>query len=56
MDKTVKEANVGFQKEYILNLFSKNGFEVTDFFRGNWSGATPGILHEHQDILIIKKI
>lgn len=56
MDKTVKEANVGFQKEYILDLLSKNGFEVTDFFRGNWSGATPGILHEHQDIVIIKKM
>lgn len=55
MDKSVKEANVGFQKEYILNLLTENGFEVTNFFRGNWSGAKPGILNEHQDILIIRK-
>lgn len=56
MDKSVKEANIGFQKEYILNLLVENGFEVTEFIRGNWSGAKPGILNEHQDILIIKKI
>lgn len=56
MDKSVKEANVGFQKKYILDLFARNGFDVTDFFRGNWSGVRPGILNEHQDILIIKKI
>lgn len=55
MDKSVKEANVGYQKDYILDLFAKNGFEITNLFRGNWSGMKPGELNEHQDILIIKK-
>lgn len=55
MDKSVKEANVAYQKSYVLNLLIENGFEVTHFFRGSWSGMTPGELNEHQDILIIKK-
>ena len=55
MDKSVKEANVAYQKSYVLNLLAENGFEVTHFFRGSWSGITPSDLNEHQDILIIKK-
>ena len=55
MDKSVKEANVAYQKSYVLNLLAENGFEVTHFFRGSWSGMTPSDLNEHQDILIIKK-
>lgn len=55
MDKSVKEANVAYQKSYVLNLLAENGFEVTHFFRGSWSGMVPSDLNEHQDILIIKK-
>ncbi|WP_445454224.1 class I SAM-dependent methyltransferase [Flavobacterium sp. 25HG05S-40] len=55
MDKSVKEANVAYQKSYVLNLLAENGFEVTHFFRGSWSGIAPSDLNEHQDILIIKK-
>lgn len=55
MDKSVKEANVAYQKSYVLNLLSENGLEVTRFFRGNWSGMQASELNEHQDILIIKK-
>jgi ubiquinone/menaquinone biosynthesis C-methylase UbiE len=55
MDKSVKEANVAYQKEYILGLFKKNGFEITNFIRGNWSGLERGDDNQHQDIFIIKK-
>jgi ubiquinone/menaquinone biosynthesis C-methylase UbiE len=55
MDKNVKEANVGFKKEYIFEVLKANDLTVTHFIRGNWSGAVPGELNEHQDILIFKK-
>lgn len=55
MDKNVKEANVGYKKEYIFEVLKLKGFTVTEFIRGNWSGATPGELNEHQDIIIFKK-
>lgn len=56
MDKSVKEANVAFKKEYILNLLQKNNFEVTHFIRGNWSGVEADIFDQHQDIIIFKKL
>lgn len=55
MDKTVKEANVAYKKEYLFDLLKSHNFEVTNFIRGNWSGTEPGELKEHQDIIIIKK-
>lgn len=56
MDKKVKEANVAYQKEYLFDLLKSHNFEITNFFRGNWSGIESGELNEHQDIIIIKKI
>ncbi len=55
MDEKVKEANVAYKKDFIFELANKNGFEVTEFIRGDWSGAKPDALNEHQDILILKK-
>ena len=56
MDKKVKEANVAYQKKYLFDLLKSHNFEITNFFRGNWSGIESGELNEHQDIIIIKKI
>lgn len=56
MDKSVKEANVAYRKDYIFKLLDDKGFEVAHFIRGNWSGMVPGELNEHQDILVFKKI
>lgn len=55
MNKTVKEANVGYKKDYIFETLRSKGFTVTKFIRGNWSGAVPGELNEHQDIIIFTK-
>lgn len=55
MDKNVREANVAYDKNYIFELLHSNGLEIIQFIRGNWSGLTPGILNEHQDIIIVKK-
>lgn len=55
MDKNVKEANVAYQKDYIFELLKSHGFDISDFFRGYWSGLTPGSLNEHQDVIIFKK-
>lgn len=55
MDKTVKEANVAYKKEYIFELLKANGLEVTHFIRGNWSGVHSEGLDEHQDIIIFKR-
>lgn len=55
MEPSVKEANVAYEKEYIFDLFEKAGFEVERFFRGFWSGLDSPDLHEHQDVLLLKK-
>ncbi|MEW5677196.1 class I SAM-dependent methyltransferase [Flavobacterium enshiense] len=56
MDKNVKEANVAYQKKYIMDTLKKYNFEVSHFIKGNWSGASETELNEHQDIIIIKKL
>lgn len=55
MDKSVKEANIAFQKEYLIDLLKANNFEITNFVRGNWSGVEADIYDQHQDIIIFKK-
>jgi len=55
MDKNVKEANVAYQKDYIFELLQSHGFEISNFFRGYWSGLAAGELDEHQDVIIFKK-
>lgn len=55
MDQSVKEANVAFRKEYILQLLEKNDLEISRFIRGNWSGATSDIFDQHQDIILFEK-
>lgn len=56
MDKTVKEANIAFDLDYIKTVLKKNDLEIVYFFKGNWSGIMNTELNEHQDILIFKKI
>jgi SAM-dependent methyltransferase len=55
MDKKVKEANVAYKKEYIMELLAENNFEVVHFFRGNWSGIEADLFDLHQDVIILKK-
>ncbi|MNK22275.1 hypothetical protein D3C87_405490 [compost metagenome] len=55
MDKKVKEANVAYQKNYIFNFLNSQELEITEFFRGFWSGLTPDSINEHQDVIIFKK-
>ncbi|OYQ37540.1 hypothetical protein CHU92_08095 [Flavobacterium cyanobacteriorum] len=55
MDKNVKEANVGYKKQYIFEVLKSKGLTVIHFIRGNWSGAAADELNEHQDIIIFKK-
>ena len=55
MDKSVKEANVAYKKDYITDLLKNYNFEITNFLRGNWSGIENSPLNEHQDIIIFKK-
>ncbi len=55
MDKSVKEANIAFKKEYIMKVIESNNFEITKFVRGNWSGTEADIFDQHQDIIIFKK-
>lgn len=55
MDKTVKEANVAYKKEYIFEVLKTNNLDITYFIRGNWSGIYSEGLDEHQDIIIFKK-
>ncbi|ELY1979868.1 class I SAM-dependent methyltransferase [Flavobacterium psychrophilum] len=55
MDKSVKEANVAYKKDYIIHLLESYNFEITNFIRGNWSGIQNTPLNEHQDIIIFKK-
>ncbi len=55
MDKNVREANVAYQKDYIFDVLNTEKLEITEFFRGYWSGLTPGALNEHQDVIIFKK-
>ena len=55
MDKSVKEANIAFQKKYITKVIEANNFEITNFVRGNWSGTEADIFDQHQDIIIFKK-
>lgn len=56
MDKNVKEANVAYKKRYISELLKKNNLEIAQFIQGNWSGTQDGILNEHQDVVIFKKL
>lgn len=56
MDKSVKEANVAYKKNYLFDLLKNHNFEVTNFIKGNWSGTQDSILNEHQDIIIFKKL
>lgn len=55
MDKSVREANVAFKKDYLFKLLESNNFEITNFVRGNWSGVEADIYDQHQDIIIFKK-
>jgi ubiquinone/menaquinone biosynthesis C-methylase UbiE len=55
MDKAVKEANVAYTKSFILETLKNYNFEVSHYFRGNWSGIQDSDLKEHQDIFIFKK-
>lgn len=55
MDKSVKEANIAFKKEYLMDLLKAHNFEITNFVRGNWSGLEADIYDQHQDIFVFKK-
>ncbi|MGA9637074.1 class I SAM-dependent methyltransferase [Flavobacterium sp.] len=55
MDKSVKEANIAYDKKFIFELMQKHNLEITDFLRGNWSGIQNSEENEHQDIIIFKK-
>ena len=55
MDKDVKEANVAYKKQFILDLLKNHNFEVTECLQGNWSGLESNETKQHQDIIIIKK-
>ncbi|AWG22048.1 hypothetical protein FFWV33_11245 [Flavobacterium faecale] len=56
MDKNVKEANVGYKKDFLYSLFEKYDLKVDHFIRGSWSGLQSGDFNEHQDVLIITKL
>lgn len=56
MSKSVKEANVAYEKKYIYDILKKYNFEVLNFIQGNWSGIENTELNEHQDIIIFKAI
>ncbi|MFL9843421.1 class I SAM-dependent methyltransferase [Flavobacterium rhizosphaerae] len=55
MDKNVKEANVAYDKDYIINFIKDADLKIEHFMRGFWSGLEPHPINEHQDIIIFMK-
>lgn len=56
MNEKVKEANVAFEKEYLVNLIESKGLVIEQFHKGNWSGREhTDVSFSTQDILTLKK-
>ncbi|MEO5582685.1 MAG: class I SAM-dependent methyltransferase [Saprospiraceae bacterium] len=58
LDTQVKSANVAYQREYLLNLFSVHHFQIINEFKGKWSddrNKTDYHPLAFQDILVLKK-
>lgn len=53
MDKDVKEANIAFQEDYLLNLLDKNKLKVELIKYGYWSGRDKSSCLDFQDIIIV---
>lgn len=54
MDGKVKEANVAFDKTYLIKEIEKRGFTIDTLAFGNWSGRTDETL-SYQDIIVLRK-
>lgn len=54
MDKKVKEANVAYEKTYLLSLLKKNGLYADSIYQGKWSNGVSPL--DFQDVLILKKM
>ncbi len=55
IDKNVKEANIAYKEDYILNLFNKNKLKVELINYGYWSGRDKSSCLDFQDIIIVIK-
>ncbi len=56
MDKTVKSANVALNKDYLLALCKKSGFEVIKYVQGYWQKHISQGDNDFQDYIILKKM
>jgi ubiquinone/menaquinone biosynthesis C-methylase UbiE len=55
MDKSVKEANVAFSKDYLFNEFKTSQLEVLHNLPGWWRDGNASIHVDYQDIVVLKK-
>ncbi len=55
LDKNVKEANIAFDEEYLLNLITKNNLILEKKLYGFWSGRPKNESFDFQDTLIFSK-
>ena len=55
LDKNVKEANVAYEEEYLINLISQNNLTLEKTLYGFWSGRPRNESFDFQDTLILSK-
>jgi len=55
LDQNVKEANVAYEEEYIINLITQNNLFIEKTLNGFWSGRPKKESFDFQDTLIISK-
>ena len=55
LDQNVKEANVAYEEEYIINLITQNNLYIEKTLYGFWSGRPKKESFDFQDTLIISK-
>lgn len=53
MDKSVKEANVAFDREYLFKKFDDNGLEVIHDLPGYWRDGNENAHVDYQDIVVL---
>ena len=55
IDKNVKEANVAYEEDYLMNLFKQNNLKIEKVIYGFWSGRQFKEVYDYQDTLILTK-
>lgn len=55
IDKDVKEANIAFEEDYLIDVINQNSLSIEKSFYGFWSGRPKDLSFDFQDMYILLK-